>query len=319
MKVQLSELRPNPFRNLKRLPLDKERVKALKRSIDETSFWENLIGRKANGSVEIAYGHHRVQALKELGYDEVDIRIGNYTDTDMVKIMSHENMGEWQHNAEFEVEVVRATLEAAESGQIDLPPVPRDTAKDCLRSVAATDRYYTADSLAKFLGWKPYKVESALNFLDAETEETIDRDTIHGLKSTQAREVVRQVKRLSKIATKARAKAIGRTLAAGMKKASGDEHEGAPFEVTMKTAREVADRLVGKVPAALRDKRIPNINQFAKSLTSFLSKVFTTRNIEKLSAIVKHVEHLDAERKRELRKELEKIAKQATKFAEELA
>ena len=62
MKIEVSKLRSNPFRNLERLPLDPEKVEALVHSIKDTSFWDNLIGRETAGGVEIAYGHHRVAA-----------------------------------------------------------------------------------------------------------------------------------------------------------------------------------------------------------------------------------------------------------------
>ena len=44
MKIQLSQLHPNPFRDLKRLPVKPEKVEILKESIKETSFWAGARG-----------------------------------------------------------------------------------------------------------------------------------------------------------------------------------------------------------------------------------------------------------------------------------
>jgi ParB-like chromosome segregation protein Spo0J len=63
MQIAVKDLLPNPFRHLERYPINQEKVEMLARSIKDTSFWDNIVARKAtNGSVgkfEIAYGHHR--------------------------------------------------------------------------------------------------------------------------------------------------------------------------------------------------------------------------------------------------------------------
>ena len=52
---------------------------ALTSSIEKTGFWDNLVGRKMNGEIQIAYGHHRIEALRlatGYGYDfEFDLTI----------------------------------------------------------------------------------------------------------------------------------------------------------------------------------------------------------------------------------------------------
>src|SRR6188472_1797314 len=144
MKIDVSNLRSNPFRNLKRLPLNPEKVDALVHSIKDTSFWDNLIGRKVGDTVEVAYGHHRIAALKKAKVTSIDIIVRPLTDTEMVKIMSHENMGEWTHDAEFETETVRATLEAAAAGKIKLPPANKNNKASILKSAQGEFRYTAA-------------------------------------------------------------------------------------------------------------------------------------------------------------------------------
>ena len=73
MKIKVNDLKPNPYRKMDQYPVNKEKIAALKASIAETTFWDNLLARKRNGHYQIAYGHHRLIALQELKTKEVDI------------------------------------------------------------------------------------------------------------------------------------------------------------------------------------------------------------------------------------------------------
>ena len=64
MKVKVRNINPNPYRNIDHYPLNKEKIMALTNSIEKTGFWDNLVGREINGEIQIAYGHHRVEALR---------------------------------------------------------------------------------------------------------------------------------------------------------------------------------------------------------------------------------------------------------------
>ena len=46
MKVEVSKLKPNPYRRIDEYQIDKEKVAELKMSISDTSFWDNLLARK---------------------------------------------------------------------------------------------------------------------------------------------------------------------------------------------------------------------------------------------------------------------------------
>jgi len=63
---KLKDVKPNPFRRTEKYPLIAGKVEFLKTSIENTDFWENIIGREVDGKLEIAYGHHRLEALKAL-------------------------------------------------------------------------------------------------------------------------------------------------------------------------------------------------------------------------------------------------------------
>ena len=96
MKIQVSNLRANPFRRITKYPIDREKIKELKASIKETTFWDNIICRKADSIYEIAYGHHRLVAIKELGIEEVNIPVRDIDDATMIKIMANENRDSWK-------------------------------------------------------------------------------------------------------------------------------------------------------------------------------------------------------------------------------
>jgi len=97
MKIKIKDLTPNPFRDSEHYPIDQEKVESLKRSINKTGFWDNILARKTNGNIEIAYGHHRLEALKQIYKldDQVDIPIKDISDDDMLRIMLLENDEEY--------------------------------------------------------------------------------------------------------------------------------------------------------------------------------------------------------------------------------
>lgn len=96
MKIQVKDVVANPFRKLEKYPIDPYKVQALKTSIQETSFWDNILTRKRDGKYQIAYGHHRLLALQELGIEEIDVPVKEISDADMIRIMANENMDDWQ-------------------------------------------------------------------------------------------------------------------------------------------------------------------------------------------------------------------------------
>ena len=95
MKIAVKDLRSNPYRDMDNYPIDREKVEALKQSIEETSFWDNLLCRKTNGKYQIGYGHHRLIAIRELKIKFVDIPVRKIDDATMIKIMANENFQEW--------------------------------------------------------------------------------------------------------------------------------------------------------------------------------------------------------------------------------
>ena len=106
--VQLNEIQSNPFRNEESYTYDQPKIESLKESISDTSFWENLLARKTkDGTIQLAYGHHRLQALKQLveegdeDYTEIKINVRPETQLTaerMLKIFAQENKDDWGEN-----------------------------------------------------------------------------------------------------------------------------------------------------------------------------------------------------------------------------
>ena len=95
MKVKLELLKPNPFKKyINDGKLNKDRVEILKESIEHGTLPEFFVARKHNGFFEISFGHHRLQALKDVkGKDYVvDVNVVSFSDEQMLVDMVRENI-----------------------------------------------------------------------------------------------------------------------------------------------------------------------------------------------------------------------------------
>lgn len=120
MKVKLSNIVPNPFRDPAKYPVDRDRVLRHKKRIQETGFWDNIVGRLKPGTddtYELAYGLHRLEALHELGYEEIDLIVKDFNDIIMLKVMIRENEEDMQTRSvkhiNESVEKAKETIEVA--------------------------------------------------------------------------------------------------------------------------------------------------------------------------------------------------------------
>lgn len=174
MKVAVKDLKPNPFRQISSYPIDEEKVGRLVESIRETTFWNNLVARKEGGEIQIAYGHHRLAALKKARVREIDIEVRKLSDADMLKIMARENMEEWTTS----VSVVHETVRAAE-GYL------RSTEPD--RAVSTVDK--DAAWVASFIGWPRQRVANAMYAL---RDSSVSEDALRELPSPRHADAFRK-------------------------------------------------------------------------------------------------------------------------------
>lgn len=212
MQVKIGEIRPNPFRNTVRYPIIRTKVDGLRSSYKKTGFWDNIIGRVIDGIPERAFGEHRYTALmEEYGPDHViDLIIRDWSDEKMLKSMADENLSVWGHNANVEHETIRAVVEAYAAGKIELEVPSKDTRHDQLRyapsfktdvSVVQHSRSYTANTVARFLGWTSPKGEAqdrvvySLMALELIEEDLLSETEFDLLSTSQARAVVVEARR----------------------------------------------------------------------------------------------------------------------------
>lgn len=229
MKLKLKNVKPNPFRHLDRYPIREEKIAALKKSIEDTDFWENIVARKVgDGKIEIAYGHHRMEALRQMYPDttEFDFIIKDIDDTNMCKIMAHENMEEWGSDAFVEQETIRAIVQGYADGRVELGDIAPTTHKTKTRyapsftqggeSSVSDDYPYTTTQLVDFLGWKEWKVKAALASLEKIESNMVDENVYKDKTTEQQAKItteVNKVQRRSETAAK-KAESEGDDLAA---------------------------------------------------------------------------------------------------------
>ncbi|MGP0017943.1 MAG: ParB N-terminal domain-containing protein [Candidatus Sulfotelmatobacter sp.] len=182
-EFKLKDVLPNPFRDVARFPLNKEKLEALEESIRATGFWNNILGRKrSDGKLEIAYGHHRLAALKKLEILSAVFIVRQLSDEQMLAIMQAENDERYSHDFCSVIEAVRSAVLKVASGELHIS-VPLDTPKKRIRYapsfVAGKEPMpdsvpYTAKEIARLLaslqkdGEPKKKIIVALDVLELE-------------------------------------------------------------------------------------------------------------------------------------------------------
>jgi hypothetical protein len=90
--VPLIAIRPNPFRDFDLHPMDASQIERLKASIATDGFWTGVIARPTDdGSYELAFGHHRIEAARAARLQAVPIEVRPLDDWQMVRMLATEN------------------------------------------------------------------------------------------------------------------------------------------------------------------------------------------------------------------------------------
>ncbi len=162
MRVQLKNILPNPFRNLEDFPVLQHKVDELKKSINTTGFWDNVVVREAGDKVEIAYGHNRVEALRQLypSTHEVDLIVRPLTNEVMLQMMAADNNEAYASTVLTLIENVKQTVSAYGAGEIKLPAPHPKTKQEYIRYAPSY-----APGLSRSTGTHPYTIDSIATFL----------------------------------------------------------------------------------------------------------------------------------------------------------
>lgn len=349
MRKSLAKVNPNPFRHMDRYPIKRDKIEALKKSINDTDFWENIVAREGKGgTIEIAYGHHRLTALNEIygPRKQFDFIVKDLSDTDMARIMAHENMEEWGSQADVEQETIRAIVEGYAEGLIDLPLINSRLPKSQVRyapsftpgSTHGHDHEYpyTIEMLVEFLGWTRSKVEIALQSLFLIEQEFLSEDDYKGLTQTEAKavnretaEVARRVKAQEKQLAK---KFKGNEKAQKQAAKSVNEYKKRTSAVIREAVNKSkqSDRRGGstlrenisaaKVSAGTVTKKAPDINAFVPKVARQLNTMLDEDSAlaTQLNAIIKHKKKVSSSNSKVLLAALDALITNASTFKKRL-
>jgi len=315
MKVQVSDIVANPFRDIVKNKPVESKVDELKESISSTGLWKGIRARKVNGKVEIAFGHHRLKALQELGWDQVDLDIEDLSDSDMLQLLSRENSPSYTCRSEEDVDIVRKAVQGYADGKIELPgEVDKKTSKNQLRyapgftmgvcALGGNTHPYTITMLKEFLGWGKPRVRHALDTLELQDEGVLQDNTLIGLDSEQEVAILKETKK-----SVTPYKKESKTLMKAGNIIDAEALEGAG----QSEAQYVANTLVAELKSTelhthqiptragqlrslfqTKKKSLPDINnectRIAKTIENFLD--LEEKRNEKLQQILNYKEHL---------------------------
>jgi ParB-like chromosome segregation protein Spo0J len=92
-EVKIGNIVPNAHRDMATYPLVEKKIESLMRSINDpdVGFWEGIIARPAGTRVELAFGHHRLEAARRCGLTKLPVIIKDLTDQQMLQYMGREN------------------------------------------------------------------------------------------------------------------------------------------------------------------------------------------------------------------------------------
>ena len=223
MKFKLKDVHANPFRDMDRYPIHPQKILELKDSVETTGFWENVVARKVGKKIELAYGHHRVAALRALYGEnqEFDWIVRDLDDEMMLKIMAKENLEEWGHDSGTERETVRAVVQAYADNRITLAKPDAKTSSNQMRyapsfcfginklsacageSPSDTRSHpYTAHTIVSFLGsnggMNEDKIKRILQMLCLIEDGHIKESQLKGLSYQATRTIVEETERAIK-------------------------------------------------------------------------------------------------------------------------
>jgi|SRR6478736_4118845 len=288
--INIDLIDPSPFRHTDKYPFVRRKIEALKSSINAVGLWEGVIARRNGNRIELAFGHHRVQAAKELQLTDINIILRDLSDEEMLSFMGRENMEDY--NADFLVmlETWEATWDwKAKTSSDGSSTQPIDVAilLGWTQDRASTDGYPTSKQMNRTAD----ACNSAYQLL---RNKHVTRADLHDMTVNEAREIL----------TRASAK-IKQIETAGKALGTSPAHITAAKQAVAKAIRTTANQsragtvaqkdLRGKVDVNAYEharssptKQTPLFRIFGKDLGDSIAKMLKTDIAsEKLEGVVK--------------------------------
>jgi hypothetical protein len=108
--LKLSSILPNPYRDFDLYPIEQGLVDILKASYSERDFGVIAVRPMPDGSFQQVFGHHRIEAMRQLGITEARFLVESVDDDQMVREMVAENAGQRGGSFESQVDSVAAII-----------------------------------------------------------------------------------------------------------------------------------------------------------------------------------------------------------------
>jgi hypothetical protein len=267
---RIGDIRPNPFRNIDRYPINRKKVDELKASIGRTAFWDNLVARiGADDKPEIGYGHHRMVALRELfpPDHEISLIVRDLDDAAMLHVMADENKDDWAASVEVLKETVRAVRDFLVVSRPKVSTGGRPPENGSIADIAA------------FLGWPEWRVQDSLALINAEEAGILEPEDTDGLALDTAVRLQRSVAKIKEPEIKRAAVARVR----GDLKAGRLAVRGIP-DVVRQVREEYAPPPEPKVPAAIAKGIYADIDNFWRIAVHVNSRTLTRAQVVRLIA-----------------------------------
>ncbi len=212
LEAHVERIENNPFRSMSANPIQEPKIESLLESMQEDSggFWDNIMARPAgnveveglmdlanyDGPLELAYGHHRLETLRRMGVETINIIVKQLDDEQMLRVMANENKGDWNYGNML---VILETVDQVRQ-QICNSANAYDSYEDYVaagltfftRAKDFTDSQNLANigfkRTAKFLGetWSESDCRFAMNTLKAVEAGTVTREQITDMPSVGA-------------------------------------------------------------------------------------------------------------------------------------
>lgn len=280
--VTLSNVLPNPYRQIDAYPINDDKVEALLKSFGTSGFWDGSIqGRESPshpGKIEIAFGHHRLAAAHRKALTAIGIVVAPRSNADMIRMMADENRSEFRHDGWITVETIATVVEAYARGEIELdPPAPGNKGGGNQPTYNLPGgKLYSLATVARFLHWTKPSTGQATSACALAFEGYLERrattEAIQHLAPAQRSEVAVQTITAAARYAREEAKAVGLstvksqeaakraalTTVAAIQQTSGFKAREEAEVIGRRAARELAEAAtVGVVTAKMADlKRV---------------------------------------------------------------
>jgi ParB/RepB/Spo0J family partition protein len=301
--VPINLIDENPHRNLGTYPTMKKKVEALMRSFQDVGVWEGIIARPAGDRYQLAFGHHRFEAAKNLGLSEIPLIVRDLSDEEMLKFMGRENSEDF--GTEFLI--MLNTWEAA------------------VKFLECTREKTKPVDIARFLGWMDIgssakHPQGAMNHAAMACAAGhallvggyLSLDDLSGITISAAREIVQRThSRMEQIERSAAAtntprkqvESAKKHVAKGAKATARDVKEG---RVAQKDIRSTVDTKSFESAATSKVKDTPLFAVFGKALADSIEKMLRSdASSEKLEQIAKSVNKVTMDTDRAVLRQLD--------------